>query len=107
GADYLCRAFGQGACRGRAQRPHRHGRRTGQRHPWHRGGLRRGLRLFDLPCLRRPGLGGKAAQEGPDGGGHARFRLRARSRAVPPDLPDQGDARPRRAAGADARKADL
>ena len=37
------------------------------------------MRLLDLPCLCRSGLGGASARQGRDGRGYAGFRLAARS----------------------------
>ena len=61
----------------------------------HRGRMRRGLLLRDLPRLCRRGLAREDRRALGDGGGHARLRLR-RAPLEPPQLPDQGHRRPRR-----------
>ena len=53
----------------------RHGNGDQERRPRHRGGMRRRLRLRDLPRLCRRGLAREGRRAVADGRGHARFRL--------------------------------
>ena len=74
--------------------------------PRYCGGMRRCLRLCDMPCLRGRGLARGDRPAGADGRGHARFRLR-HPPGEPAELSDQSDRGPRRPQGSDSRKAVL